>query len=177
MEFNSSKIWYPLIPFSWLYGIGVSVRNFLFDCGLLRSSSYDIPVISVGNITVGGTGKTPLTEYLIRLLSPKHQATYAPQVRQARATSGTSRSRRSTSIRIFMWLSTRTGVGPSRTYAVQMFSHQPTSCSWTTDSSTGMYSPESTSCSWTTTGFRIKTTCYRLENFENLSPAADGPTS
>lgn len=73
MEFNSSKIWYPLIPFSWLYGAGVYVRNFLFDCGLLKSSSYDIPIISVGNITVGGTGKTPLTEYLVRLLSPHHQ--------------------------------------------------------------------------------------------------------
>ena len=73
MEFNSSKIWYPLIPFSWLYGAGVYVRNFLFDCGVLKSVSYDIPIISVGNITVGGTGKTPLTEYLIRLLSQHHQ--------------------------------------------------------------------------------------------------------
>ena len=73
MEFNSSKIWYPLIPFSWLYGAGVYVRNFMFDCGLLKSASYDIPIVSVGNITVGGTGKTPLTEYLIRLLSHKHQ--------------------------------------------------------------------------------------------------------
>lgn len=98
MEFNSSKIWYPLIPFSWLYGIGVSIRNFLFDCGLLRSSSYDIPVISVGNITVGGTGKTPLTEYLIRLLSPKHQVSivsrgYKRQTKgYVRATSQTSMS-------------------------------------------------------------------------------------
>ncbi len=73
MEFNSSRIWYPLIPFSWLYGVVVYVRNFLFDCGLLKSQSYDMPIISVGNITVGGTGKTPLTEYLIRLLSLKHQ--------------------------------------------------------------------------------------------------------
>lgn len=73
MEFNSSKIWYPLIPFSWLYGAGVYVRNFMFDCGLLKSQGYDIPIVSVGNITVGGTGKTPLTEYLVRLLSPHHQ--------------------------------------------------------------------------------------------------------
>ncbi len=73
MEFNSSKIWYPLIPFSWLYGVGVYVRNFMFDCGILKSVSYDIPIISVGNITVGGTGKTPLTEYLVRLLSQHHQ--------------------------------------------------------------------------------------------------------
>ena len=73
MHFNSPKIWYPLIPFSWLYGIVVYIRNFLFDCGILPSSSYDMPVISIGNITVGGTGKTPLTEYLVRLLSPNHQ--------------------------------------------------------------------------------------------------------
>ena len=64
MEFNSSRIWYPLIPFSWLYGVVVYVRNFLFDCGLLKSQSYDMPIISVGNITVGGTGKTPLTKNL-----------------------------------------------------------------------------------------------------------------
>ena len=73
VEFNSPKIWYPLIPFSWLYGAGVYVRNFLFDCGILKSAGFDIPVISVGNITVGGTGKTPMTEYLIRLLRTKHQ--------------------------------------------------------------------------------------------------------
>mgnify|MGYP000340944728 CR=1 FL=1 len=41
--------------------------------GILKSKSYDIPVISVGNITVGGTGKTPHTEYLIRLLRKKHK--------------------------------------------------------------------------------------------------------
>lgn len=67
------KIIYPLIPFSWLYGLGVSARNFLFESGLLKSESYGIPIISVGNITVGGTGKTPMTEYLIRLLSKDNQ--------------------------------------------------------------------------------------------------------
>ncbi len=69
----SNKIIYPLIPFSWFYGLGVSTRNFLFECGILKSESYDIPIISVGNITVGGTGKTPMTEYLIRLLSGDNQ--------------------------------------------------------------------------------------------------------
>lgn len=69
----TTKIIYPLIPFSWFYGLGVSVRNFLFECGVLKSESYDIPIISVGNITVGGTGKTPMSEYLIRLLSKNHQ--------------------------------------------------------------------------------------------------------
>lgn len=45
----------------------------MFDSGLLPSESFDIPVISIGNITVGGTGKTPHTEYLIKLLSPTQQ--------------------------------------------------------------------------------------------------------
>ena len=62
------KITEWLLPFSWLYGIGVKVRNWLFDIGLLKSQSYDTPVISVGNITVGGSGKTPHVEYLAGLL-------------------------------------------------------------------------------------------------------------
>ncbi|MBQ8989401.1 MAG: tetraacyldisaccharide 4'-kinase [Prevotella sp.] len=57
-----------LKPLSWLYGLGVGFRNMLFEAGILRSRSYKVPVISVGNITVGGTGKTPHVEYLIRLL-------------------------------------------------------------------------------------------------------------
>lgn len=65
------KINNSLLPFSWLYGLGVKIRNFLFNIGILKSRSFDIPVISVGNITVGGTGKTPHVEYLIRLLQDK----------------------------------------------------------------------------------------------------------
>ncbi len=65
------KINKSLLPLSWLYGLGVGIRNFLFDIGMLRSHGFDIPVISVGNITVGGTGKTPHVEYLIRLLKDK----------------------------------------------------------------------------------------------------------
>ena len=57
-----------LQPLSWLYGLGVGFRNLLFDIGILKSRSFTVPVISVGNITVGGTGKTPHVEYLIRLL-------------------------------------------------------------------------------------------------------------
>ena len=68
MEGDHIKIREWLIPLSWLYGLGVSLRNALFDCGILHSESFEIPVISVGNITVGGTGKTPHAEYLIRLL-------------------------------------------------------------------------------------------------------------
>ena len=51
-----------LMPLSWLYGLGVDIRNALFDMGVLPSVSYDIPIINVGNITVGGTGKTPTVE-------------------------------------------------------------------------------------------------------------------
>lgn len=57
-----------LAPFSLLYGIGVSVRNFLYSQGLLKGVEFNLPVISVGNLSVGGAGKTPHIEYLIRLL-------------------------------------------------------------------------------------------------------------
>jgi len=57
-----------LVPFSWIYGLVVWIRNSLFDNGLLKSTGFNMPVISVGNITVGGTGKTPHTEYLAELL-------------------------------------------------------------------------------------------------------------
>ena len=68
MEGDFIKINEWLLPLSWLYGIGVKFRNFLFDVGVLKSHAYTVPIISVGNITVGGTGKTPHVEYLIRLL-------------------------------------------------------------------------------------------------------------
>lgn len=57
-----------LYPIAWIYGIIISVRNHLFDTNVLKRKSYNIPIISVGNITMCGTGKTPHTEYLIRLL-------------------------------------------------------------------------------------------------------------
>lgn len=62
-----------LFPFAILYGLITSVRNFLFDKGILKSTSFDIPVIAVGNLSVGGTGKTPQIEYLIRLLSDRYK--------------------------------------------------------------------------------------------------------
>ena len=65
-DFIRIKNW--LLPLSWIYGGIVKLRNFLFDVGILHTRSFMMPVISVGNITVGGTGKTPHVEYLIRLL-------------------------------------------------------------------------------------------------------------
>lgn len=62
-----------LLPFSALYGMGVGLRNFLFDKGILKSRSVSLPVICVGNLTVGGTGKTPHTEYLVSLLQEQYQ--------------------------------------------------------------------------------------------------------
>ncbi len=63
---------YLLFPVSVVYGTIVIIRNFLYDNNLFffKPQSFDIPVIAVGNITVGGTGKTPHIEYLIRLLNP-----------------------------------------------------------------------------------------------------------
>jgi tetraacyldisaccharide 4'-kinase len=62
-----------VFPFAILYGFITSIRNFLFDKGILKSYFFDLPVIAVGNLSVGGTGKTPQIEYLIRLLSDNYK--------------------------------------------------------------------------------------------------------
>lgn len=59
---------YLLFPFSLIYGGMVWLRNWLYDKKILKAASFNFPIICVGNIAVGGTGKTPMTEYLIRLL-------------------------------------------------------------------------------------------------------------
>ena len=56
------------IPLSWLYTLGVAIRHSLYDKRLLPSFSVDVPTICVGNLAVGGTGKTPMTAYIVRLL-------------------------------------------------------------------------------------------------------------
>jgi tetraacyldisaccharide 4'-kinase len=60
-------------PVSLLYGTATWVRNKLFDAGILHESTFDIPIISVGNLSAGGTGKSPHIEYLIRLLAPRRR--------------------------------------------------------------------------------------------------------
>jgi tetraacyldisaccharide 4'-kinase len=62
-----------LFPFAVLYNLITSLRNRLYDQGLKPSIKFELPVIGVGNLTVGGTGKTPLIEYLIRLLTRTYQ--------------------------------------------------------------------------------------------------------
>ena len=62
-----------LFPFAILYGFITSIRNFLYDHSFFKSYSFPIPIIAVGNLSVGGTGKTPQIEYLIRLLSNDHK--------------------------------------------------------------------------------------------------------
>jgi tetraacyldisaccharide 4'-kinase len=60
--------YFVFYPFSIIYRLITDIRNLLFEIGILHSEEFSIPVICVGNITVGGTGKTPQTEYLIDLL-------------------------------------------------------------------------------------------------------------
>ena len=63
-----------LLPFAILYGLGVRLRHFLYDRGWLSSKRYHFPIVCVGNLAVGGTGKTPMVEYLVRLLGQEQVA-------------------------------------------------------------------------------------------------------
>ncbi len=62
---------YLLLPFSLVYGAVIFLRNLLYDFGIFPVKEFKTGVISIGNLSVGGTGKTPMTEYLIRLLKDK----------------------------------------------------------------------------------------------------------
>ena len=62
-----------LLPLSLFYGLVVLIRNWLYDAGLLKSREFELPVISVGNLEVGGAGKSPMTEYLVRLFKNNNQ--------------------------------------------------------------------------------------------------------
>ena len=62
-----------LAPFSWIYTLIILIRHKLFDLKVLSSVEYDIPIVCIGNITVGGTGKTPMAEALIRHLNSEYK--------------------------------------------------------------------------------------------------------
>src|SRR4029078_4477816 len=64
---------HALLPVSALYGFIIRLRNKLYDKNILRSASFNFPLICVGNLALGGTGKTPMVEYLIRMLSEKYR--------------------------------------------------------------------------------------------------------
>ncbi|MFZ9550168.1 MAG: tetraacyldisaccharide 4'-kinase, partial [Bacteroidia bacterium] len=55
------------LPFSWLYGGIMYIRNMLYDTNLFKVHSFDIHTIGIGNLSMGGDGKTPMAEYLIEL--------------------------------------------------------------------------------------------------------------
>lgn len=60
---------YWLLPLSWLYGLGVGIRNLLYDLGILKSYGFDLALVKIGNLSVGGTGKTPHTELVAAMLA------------------------------------------------------------------------------------------------------------
>lgn len=62
-----------MTPLSWIYGGVVAVRNWMFDNNILPQTEYDVPVVCVGNITVGGTGKTPHVEYIVSMLASDYK--------------------------------------------------------------------------------------------------------
>lgn len=64
---------YLLAPISVIYGVIIRLRHWAYDFGIFKSVSFNLPVICVGNVSVGGTGKTPMVEYLIRQLLPNYR--------------------------------------------------------------------------------------------------------
>lgn len=64
---------YLLLPFSLLYGLVVVIRNYFYNTKIFKSTEFKLPIIVIGNLEIGGAGKSPMTEYLIRLLKPQHK--------------------------------------------------------------------------------------------------------
>ena len=62
---------YLLFPFAIIYDAVTTIRNFFFNVGIFKETTFKIPIIVVGNLSFGGTGKTPQIEYLIRLLKDR----------------------------------------------------------------------------------------------------------
>ncbi|MFV0531102.1 MAG: tetraacyldisaccharide 4'-kinase [Flavobacteriales bacterium] len=71
MSLKKSRI--ILLPISIPYGIITYIRNKLYDQGILKSTSFNLPIICIGNLSIGGTGKTPHTEYIIHLLKNNYK--------------------------------------------------------------------------------------------------------
>ncbi len=78
-----------LLPLSWVYGAGIGLRNMCFDRHLFRSGSVEVPVVSVGNISAGGTGKTPMVEYLVKYFRKRGTNVAVLSRGYGRSTSGT----------------------------------------------------------------------------------------
>ena len=79
------RVWYEdgrfgwlLLPFSWLYAALVGLRRFLYEQGILRSHRANAPVVVVGNITAGGTGKTPIVLWLVNELRARGLRPHRP---------------------------------------------------------------------------------------------------
>ena len=75
MNFNAfflSSFRVLLLPFALLYGLIIIIRNWLYNRGYLKAANFNYPIICIGNLAVGGTGKSPMTEYLIRLLQKEY---------------------------------------------------------------------------------------------------------
>ncbi len=62
-----------LLPFSLVYGLIIYIRNWMFDRNILRSATFNLPLICIGNLAVGGTGKSPMVEFLIAKLKNKYR--------------------------------------------------------------------------------------------------------
>jgi len=71
--YGHNRRYYLLYPFSLVYGLVTGIRNMLYDKGILRSTEHGIPTICIGNLAVGGTGKTPHVDYLVTLLKPHYR--------------------------------------------------------------------------------------------------------
>ena len=179
-----------LRPLSWLYGLVVGCRNMLFEIGILKSRSFTIPVISVGNITVGGTGKTPHVEYLIRLLKDKAKVAVLSRGYKRKSHGFVLAGKETTMSDIgdepFQMLQKfpdiTVAVDKKRTRGIDKL----TSGEYADGidvvllddaSSTVMSSTASTSCSSITTVWSSTTNCYRQADSANPSRARTGPTS
>ena len=60
-----------LLPFSLIYWLGIGMRNWLYDKNILRSSAFGLPLICIGNLSAGGTGKSPMVEFLVEKLNSR----------------------------------------------------------------------------------------------------------